>query len=179
VRRDEAEAPNWNQDFGPSLLEARSPMLPVRDVAVATAVLAYLEERIDRSQRLVEAILRLGVTQQQLCSRRPHQWSSISRAGEPTRLGLRGSDERKVGVSGAAGAPLQRYSPHSVCIFGGPGRTRTCNQTVMSGRLSIRFVDFAEVLFRFDRVCFGSFRLFLVRNWCGNASMRCGTGTMQ
>ena len=34
----------------------------------------------------------------------------------------------------------------------GPGRTRTCNQTVMSGRISIRFVDFAAILFGFSRL---------------------------
>ena len=35
---------------------------------------------------------------------------------------------------------------------GGPGRTRTCNQTAMSGRKSTGFVDFAVFLFAFDRV---------------------------
>ena len=50
---------------------------------------------------------------------------------------------------------------------GGPGRTRTCNQTVMSGRKSTGFVDFAVFLFAFDRVRCVSTRLFLVRNWCG------------
>jgi hypothetical protein len=52
-------------------------------------------------------------------------------------------------------------------FLGGPGRTRTCNQTVMSGRLSISFVDFAAFLFDFDRVRYVLMRLFLVRNWCG------------
>ena len=51
---------------------------------------------------------------------------------------------------------------------GGPGRTRTCNQTVMSGRLSIGFVDFPAVLSDFARVRCGSFASFLVRNWCGD-----------
>src|SRR6187551_995252 len=50
---------------------------------------------------------------------------------------------------------------------GGPGRTRTCNQTVKSGRKSTGFVDFAVFLFAFDRVRCVSTRLFLVRNWCG------------
>ena len=27
-------------------------------------------------------------------------------------------------------------------FIGGPGRTRTCNQTVMSGRIDLSFVDF-------------------------------------
>jgi hypothetical protein len=38
----------------------------------------------------------------------------------------------------------------------------------MSGRISIRFVDFTWFSFDFDRVCFGLFRSFLVRNWCGD-----------
>ncbi|WP_128918632.1 hypothetical protein [Bradyrhizobium nanningense] len=50
---------------------------------------------------------------------------------------------------------------------GGPGRTRTCNQTVMSGGLSVGFVDFAAFSFEFDLVGGVSFTLFLVRNWCG------------
>jgi hypothetical protein len=37
----------------------------------------------------------------------------------------------------------------------------------MSGRMSISFVDFAAVLFDFDRVCYVSITSFLVRNWCG------------
>jgi hypothetical protein len=53
---------------------------------------------------------------------------------------------------------------------GGPGRTRTCNQTVMSGRISVRFVDFAAVSSAFDRVRCGLIRSFLVRNWCGPQS---------
>jgi hypothetical protein len=50
---------------------------------------------------------------------------------------------------------------------GGPGRTRTCNQTVMSGGISISFVDFAGFSFDFGRVHCLSLRSFLVRNWCG------------
>jgi hypothetical protein len=37
----------------------------------------------------------------------------------------------------------------------------------MSGGISIGFVDFAAVSFDLDRVCWGSFGSFLVRNWCG------------
>jgi hypothetical protein len=50
---------------------------------------------------------------------------------------------------------------------GGPRRTRTCNQTVMSGRILIGFVDFAAVLLDFELVRCVLMRLFLVRNWCG------------
>jgi hypothetical protein len=32
---------------------------------------------------------------------------------------------------------------------GGPGRTRTCNQTVMSGRIKVATVGFLEFLVRF------------------------------
>jgi hypothetical protein len=58
-------------------------------------------------------------------------------------------------------------SPKERAKRGGPGRTRTCNQTVMSGRISISFVDFAAFLFDFDRVRCVLMRLFLARNWCG------------
>jgi len=51
----------------------------------------------------------------------------------------------------------------------GPGRPRTCNQTVMSGGRLIGFVDFSAVLVESDRVCCVSVRSFLVRNWCGRA----------
>jgi len=44
----------------------------------------------------------------------------------------------------------------------------------MSGRITISFVDFAAFSFDFDRVCCVSFRLFLVRNWCGTALGRQG-----
>lgn len=37
----------------------------------------------------------------------------------------------------------------------------------MSGRLSIRFIDFAAVSPAFDRLCCVSMMSFLVRNWCG------------
>jgi hypothetical protein len=48
-------------------------------------------------------------------------------------------------------------------MVGGPGRTRTCNQTVMSCRRSISFVDSAAALFDFDHVRCVSISLFLVR----------------
>jgi len=50
---------------------------------------------------------------------------------------------------------------------GGPGRTRTCNQTVMSGGISISFVDFTVILFDPVRIRCASIGLILVRNWCG------------
>ncbi|SPP92636.1 protein of unknown function [Bradyrhizobium vignae] len=53
-------------------------------------------------------------------------------------------------------------------FIGGPGRTRTCNQTVMSGRIKPAFVDFAGFLFDVDGVRCALIILFLVRNWCGN-----------
>jgi hypothetical protein len=54
---------------------------------------------------------------------------------------------------------------------GGPGRTRTCNQTVMSGGITIGFVDLAVFLFQSDRVHCASVGSFLVRNWCGHACL--------
>src|SRR6478609_11750495 len=61
-----------------------------------------------------------------------------------------------------------RNSRQFAGLFGGPGRTRTCNQTVMSGRISIGFIDFAVFSFDFDRVCFAFVQVFLVRNWRGD-----------
>jgi len=55
----------------------------------------------------------------------------------------------------------------AIDFTGGPGRTRTCNQTVMSGWILICFVDFRAFLFEFDRVHCVLTRSFLVRNWCG------------
>jgi hypothetical protein len=51
--------------------------------------------------------------------------------------------------------------------IGGPGRTRTCNQTVMSGRIMIDFVECAAFSSRFERVRCDLIRPFLVRSWCG------------
>ncbi|WP_249139319.1 hypothetical protein [Bradyrhizobium japonicum] len=51
--------------------------------------------------------------------------------------------------------------------IGGPGRTRTCNLTVMSGVMKLSFVDFAVFSFEFDRVRHVLLMSFLVRNWCG------------
>jgi len=53
------------------------------------------------------------------------------------------------------------------------GRTRTCNQTVMSGRLMIAPIDFPPDLMMFGRVCCVSLRSFLVRNWCGYGASMC------
>jgi hypothetical protein len=46
--------------------------------------------------------------------------------------------------------------------IGGSDRTRTCNQTVMSGRRSISLVDFSSFSFGFDRV----HRVSSGRFWC-------------
>jgi hypothetical protein len=51
----------------------------------------------------------------------------------------------------------------TIDLIGGPGRTRTCNQTVMSERISTSFVDFVAFSFdfrsrllRFDQVVSGA-----------------------
>ena len=51
-------------------------------------------------------------------------------------------------------------------IFAGgdPGRTRTCNQTVMSGGIAIAFIDLVVFSFEFGWVRCVSFGSFLVRN---------------
>ena len=50
---------------------------------------------------------------------------------------------------------------------GGPGRTRTCNQTVMSGRIKVAIADSTAFSCAMDRVRRGLVASFLVRNWCG------------
>src|SRR5271165_1736296 len=50
-----------------------------------------------------------------------------------------------------------------------PPDARTCNQAVMSGSISISFVDFAVLSFVFDRVRCASMRSILVQNWCGGS----------
>ena len=60
----------------------------------------------------------------------------------------------------------QRFTTQAVDFhYGGPGRTRTCNQTVMSDGILIGFVDFAAFSFSFDRVRCILTGSFLVRNW--------------
>ena len=51
--------------------------------------------------------------------------------------------------------------------IGGPGRTRTCNQTVMSDRENHVGVDFHTFSYRFDRVHRRLSSSFLGRNWGG------------
>jgi hypothetical protein len=50
---------------------------------------------------------------------------------------------------------------------GGPGRTRTCNQTVMSGKIVIGPDDFAAFSSQIERIRCVLVRSFLVRNWRG------------
>ena len=52
---------------------------------------------------------------------------------------------------------------------GGPGRTRTCNQTVMSGSADYSIVDFLQLLAAINCIRSRSDRSFLVRNWCGSS----------
>jgi Resolvase, N terminal domain len=49
--------------------------------------------------------------------------------------------------------------------LGNPAKSRTCNQTVMSGGTSVSFVDSTE--FSFNCVRCALSRSFLLRNWCG------------
>ena len=65
---------------------------------------------------------------------------TVRQASLPTTV-----HERKVDVSGAVSgavvAARETKTKQGTDILGGPGRTRTCNQTVMSGRISVTFVD--------------------------------------
>jgi hypothetical protein len=54
---------------------------------------------------------------------------------------------------------------------GGPGRARTCNQTFMSGRITVGFVDFASISLSLMRVRCRLMTSFLVRNWGGSSAI--------
>src|SRR5437588_12844215 len=80
---------------------------------------------------------------------------------------MKGREKSQAGAS-ALQAPRGRATRSPKGEAWWAGRTRTCNQTVMSDGISISFVDFVVVSFTFDRVYCASFRSFLVRNWCGS-----------
>jgi hypothetical protein len=99
-----------------------------------------------------------------------------ARGSSPSSLSLRSSyagHAAPFGLSVAAPRVARRAKR------GGPGRTRTCNQTIMSDGILIGFADFPAFLFDFDRVRWALLRLYLVRNWCGpglpRVSGSCGT----
>ena len=54
-------------------------------------------------------------------------------------------------------------------IIGGPGRTRTCNQTVMSGGATQVARNYQGNSSNRSNPRRAKARLFLVRNWCGSA----------
>jgi hypothetical protein len=64
-------------------------------------------------------------------------------------------------------SPSSTRTPKATNSVGGPGRTRACNQIVMSGRISVSFVDFTEFSYPFGCIRCVSIASFLVRNWCG------------
>src|SRR6266446_5576268 len=100
--------------------------------------------------------------------------------GSTSRVGLAAVfpvDDRRMACRAVAREPRARLRPlgfgaaafvASRAKAGGPGRTRTCNQTVMSGRILIDFVDLAAFSFGYDRVRCDLMRSFLVRNGCGS-----------
>jgi hypothetical protein len=71
--------------------------------------------------------------------------------------------------------PITEGTPINI---GGPGRTRTCNQTVMSGRIKVGSVDFIAFSSEFDCVCRALAMSFLVRNWCGSPAIEMDLGRM-
>ncbi len=99
--------------------------------------------------------------------------------GSTSRVGLAAVfpvDDRRMACRAVAREPRARLRPlgfgaaafvASRAKAGGPGRTRTCNQTVMSGRILIDFVDFPAFSSWVERVRCDLIRPFLVRNWCG------------
>jgi hypothetical protein len=82
------------------------------------------------------------------------------------RHGQTKPEQRQI-VSGAVAIQRKDKVWEVPDFIGGPGRTRTCNQTAMSGRIKVGFVEFATVLSVFDRVCRVLMSSFLMRNGCG------------
>jgi hypothetical protein len=108
---------------------------------------------------------------------------SISCLEAPFTLQLPSVDDRRVAcravARGQRGPPSPLASARQPSLAsrakaGGPGRTRTCNQTVMSGRIVDALVDFLAPSFELDRVRCYSFTRFLVRNWCAPGLCRGG-----
>jgi hypothetical protein len=64
-----------------------------------------------------------------------------------------------------------------VDFIGGPGRTRACNQTVMSGRIEVRYVDSIAFSSEVERVRCALALPFLARNGCGRRAKSQGTTT--
>ncbi|NEU95496.1 hypothetical protein [Bradyrhizobium uaiense] len=65
-------------------------------------------------------------------------------------------------VSGAVAALRATKTKQDVDILGGPGRTRTCNQTAMSGRKWDAVIDYSTFFLMFSRV----YRAWRDRFWC-------------
>jgi hypothetical protein len=65
------------------------------------------------------------------------------------RATLRRTKRASICGDNCGGEQTEIWSQFVTC---GPGRTRTCNQTVMSGRITIGFVDFLAFSFEDDRV---------------------------
>jgi hypothetical protein len=96
---------------------------------------------------------------------------------ETAAAGRTAGDSRTGGVHWPARA-AGRVEPRPVAGESDSGssstRTRTCNQTVMSGRIVDALVDFLAFSFELDRVRCYSFTRFLVRNWCAPGLCRGG-----
>lgn len=75
-------------------------------------------------------------------------------------------------IWGGSLVPRRSVRQHAV-----PPDARTCNQAVMSGRMAISFVEFLRFSFDFDGVRCASLMPFLVRNWCGCATLRSQDGS--
>jgi hypothetical protein len=90
--------------------------------------------------------------------------------GAAEAIGSRPEPKRNVGlvVSLVEEKAKRAEAAKTLDFTGGPGRTRTCNQTVMSDGITIGFVDVAVFLPQSDRARCASVGSFLVRNWCGH-----------
>ena len=91
--------------------------------------------------------------------------------------------ERKVHVCGAVSGALVAMratkTKQDTDILGGPGRTRTCSQTVLSGGIIVAAVKFPALFVEFDNVRCASCGLLLVRNRCESSVVESWTRALR
>ena len=94
-----------------------------------------------------------------------------SGSGVGLAAGKRGLPSRRSRPPSPKRAPARQPSLASRAKAGGPGRTRTCNQTVMSGSADYSIVDFLQLLAAINCIRSRSDWSFLVRT--GAVAPRC------
>ena len=138
--RDWCDAAGLPQCSSHGLRKAAAVIL-AENGATAPELCAYSAGRSWRRRRFTFAKLKNG-----RWSRTPLRVLMSIEIGKVSQLPGRKEQLRQNGE-----IVVQKQSPNKPLV--GPARTRTCNQTVMSGGKSVSFVDFAVSSIAFDRVC--------------------------